>query len=202
MVESKTNRIDVQEIRKLCDKNFEEGDQVDKIEPLIQDLIAAKLQVTKDSHSTDQIATIKEWLADCNSFNMYLEDITLKNRFFYEMANLDTWDVVKNYSERQIYSKKEPGLDLLTVFYKIKLNSNILYPFALLSEIQMMKNWVPGVKKSEIIKINSQFRKAIYVHREMPFPLSDRDFTVCQTSLVVKERKGVMVMIRSANEER
>ncbi len=75
---------------------------------------------------------IKEWLVDCHSFNMYLEDITLKNRFFYEMANLDTWEVVKNYPERQIYTKREPGLDLLTVFYKIKLKTNMLFPFALL----------------------------------------------------------------------
>ena len=133
---------------------------------------------------------------------MYLEDITLKNRFFYEMTNLDTWEVVKNYPERQIYCKREPGLDLITVFYKIKLNTNIVYPFALLSEIQMMKNWVPGVKKSDIFKVNSQFRKAIHVHREMPFPISDRDFNVCHTSLLAKERKGVMVMIRSATEER
>ena len=36
----------------------------------------------------------------------------------------------------------------------------------------------------------------------MPFPLSDRDFNICHTSLLVKERKGAMVMIRSVNDER
>jgi hypothetical protein len=65
-----------------------------------------------------------------------------------------------------------------------------------------MQKWVSDVKKMDIIKVHSQFRKAIHVHREMPFPLSDRDFTVCSTSLLVKERKGAMVMIRSVNEER
>ena len=43
MVESRTNSINLEEIRRLCDKNFLDGDQVDKIEPLIQDLIGAKI---------------------------------------------------------------------------------------------------------------------------------------------------------------
>jgi hypothetical protein len=118
------------------------------------------------------------------------------------MEHLDTWEIIKNYPERQIYCKREPGLDLITVFYKIKLNSHMIYPFALLSEIQLMKNWVPDVKTIDIFKVNSQFRKAIRMHRGMPFPLSDRDFTICHTSLIVKERKGAMVMIRSTDEKR
>ncbi len=65
-----------------------------------------------------------------------------------------------------------------------------------------MQKWVPGVKKIDVFKVHSPFRKAIHIHREMPFPLSDRDFTVCSTSILVKERKGAMVMIRSVNEER
>ena len=40
------------------------------------------------------------------------------------------------------------------------------------------------------------------MHREMPFPVSDREVVICSTSLVVEERKGAMVIIRSANAER
>ena len=78
----------------------------------------------------------------------------------------------------------------------------MLYPFALVSEIQMMKNWIPGIKAIDVLKVNSPCRKAIHVHRDMPFPISDREFNVCHTALIVKERKGAMIMIRSINEER
>jgi hypothetical protein len=33
----------------------------------------------------------------------------------------------------------------------------------------------------------------------MPFPMSDREFVVLATTYIIKERKGGMVMIRSAN---
>jgi hypothetical protein len=65
-----------------------------------------------------------------------------------------------------------------------------------------MKDWVADVKKADILTQQSQFRKTIHMHREMPFPLSDREFIVCSTSLLVKERKGAMILIRSANDDR
>jgi hypothetical protein len=75
------------------DQNFKDGDHVDRIEPVIQDLISGKLKVTfKDlsqkEQTADSISVVKELLHDCHSFHRYLEDISMKNLFFQELAHL------------------------------------------------------------------------------------------------------------------
>lgn len=73
---------------------------------------------------------------DCTPFNLYLEDITLKNLFFSELAHIkDTWTCFKDRPHKQIYTKKEEGMGIMSVFYRFKLNSTMLAPFALLCEI-------------------------------------------------------------------
>jgi hypothetical protein len=78
----------------------------------------------------------------------------------------------------------------------------MIHPLALVHEIELIKSWEADVKKVEILSQLSPFHKIYYIQRGMPFPMSDRDFIVCQTTLVDKERKGAMVLLRSAEDER
>lgn len=61
---------------------------------------------------------------------------------------------------------------------------------------------MPSVVRSDILKTNSDLRKVIHIEREFPWPFSNRDFILCASGVLVKERKGVMIVIRSVNEER
>ena len=90
----------------------------------------------------------------------------------------------------------------MSVFYRFKINANLFMPFSLLSEIDILKEWIPGFLKADVIKNHSNFRRALHMVRDMPFPLSNREFISCSSQMIVKERKGVMVILRSINEER
>lgn len=65
-----------------------------------------------------------------------------------------------------------------------------------------MNEWMPDIKQSDILKNHSSFHKALYIYRNMPFPISDRELVICQSQFIIKERKGAMIIIRSVNEER
>ena len=64
---------------------------------------------------------------------MYKEDLELKNKFFYELDHLDEWESYSKEESQQIYSKKEDGSNIISCLYKVKLDTNIIYPLALLS---------------------------------------------------------------------
>lgn len=142
-------------------------------------------------------------MADSIPFNMYLEDVVLMGKFFHELDNVrTTWECFKDKPDKQIYTKSEEGLNLISILYRFKIDTNLFDPFSLLVETDMLKEWVPTMKKSDPIKEFSPFRKALHMHKEMPFPISDRELVLCSTAAIVKERKGAMIMIRSANSER
>lgn len=91
-------------------------------------------------------------MQDCPMFHIYLEDVILKNTFFDELAHLkDRWQCLKEREHKQMYFKHEPGTGVISVFFRVKLPCNLIKPYAMLQEIYMMKNWVPGVEISEII---------------------------------------------------
>lgn len=150
--------------------------------------------------------TVEELLvamSDFHIFNMYKEDLELKNVFFSELEHLkDSWDCYADLPDRQVYTKAEPGEGLVSVFYRFQCPTNIFYPVALLSEIDMFKEWVPNMQKSEVIKSITDLRKVIYFLRDFPWPLASREMVVCASAILIKEKKGILTMIRSVNDIR
>ena len=65
-----------------------------------------------------------------------------------------------------------------------------------------MKTWIPSITQSDIIKDHSNFHKVLYVKREMPFPITDREMVLVQSQIIIPERKGAMIIVRSINETR
>ena len=114
-----------------------------------------------------------------------MEDVIYKNIFFSELDNIKTsWQCFKDKPDRQIYSRKEEGLGLVSVFYRFKLEKNLFHPFSLLSEFDLLKHVVPDIIKAEILKNHSNFRRVMYMQKGMPFPIDNRDVVVCSTALV------------------
>lgn len=136
-------------------------------------------------------------------FLRYLEDVQLKNQFFDELDHLkERWECLKEREHKQIYYKKETTGGIISVFFRVKLNTHMINPYSLLQEIHLMKNWVPDIVRSDIIHKLSEWRKVVYVNRKMPFFIDTREAIVCATSYLVPERKGAMVMIRSMDDQR
>ena len=58
------------------------------------------------------------------------------------------------------------------------------------------------MKESRVIKKHSHFRRVLYMHRNMPLFVSDREVIPCASQIIVGERKGAMMIVRSLNQER
>lgn len=69
-------------------------------------------------------------------------------------------------------------------------------PIALMNEVELLKEWVPGVTTSGIIKDISTYRKVITAERAFPWPMASREFFICASAMVLKERKGVLIILR------
>ncbi|CDW82781.1 UNKNOWN [Stylonychia lemnae] len=142
-------------------------------------------------------------LQNCKVYQMFKEDIELQNYFFHELTLLkEKWTCYSEAPERTVYTKREPGQNILSVFFKFKVPTNLFYPLALLSEVDLFQHWMPYILRSEIMHNYSDFRKGLFVERQFPFPLSNRVLILAASAYLVKERKGAMIMIRSFNDAR
>jgi hypothetical protein len=117
-----SNKLSLEELREACLNNFTEGgDLVHQIEPLINSLLTGEKKVT-DGERTLSLDEVKAKLESCNPFHMYLEDVQLKNLFFSELDHIkENWKCFKDKPHKQIYTKKEEGLGIMSVFYRFKL---------------------------------------------------------------------------------
>ena len=62
--------------------------------------------------------------------------------FFEELDYIkDKWICFKDKPHKQIYTKKEEALGIMSVFYRFKLETNMFKPYSLMSEIDMIKDW-------------------------------------------------------------
>lgn len=156
---------------------------------------------TKEGVSLQSLEEVKRVMAENHAFLRYLDDVEMKNFFFDELDHIkERWECLKERPHKQIYYKKETGNGVISVFYRVRLESHMIKPYAMLQEINLMKSWVPDMIRSDIIKLVSDWRKIIYVNRKMPFFIENREIIACATSYLVPARKGAMVMIRSLDD--
>ena len=95
---------------------------------------------------------------------MYLEDVSLKSMFFEELAHLkDTWTCYADLAERQVYTKQERDSGIMSLFYRFKVPTSMFFPLALLSEVDLFREWIPSIIKSDILHNFSDFRKLLHV---------------------------------------
>jgi len=126
--------ISLEDLANQAQAIFDNGDEVWKIESLLQDLIAGKMAVrTKDGKVVKLIQEVREAMAENHIFLRYLEDVQLKNQFFEELDNIkERWKCLKERPHKQIYFKRETGNGIISVFYRVRLETNMLKPYALL----------------------------------------------------------------------
>lgn len=139
----------------------------------------------------------------CKAFWVYKEDFELKDFFFEEISTLkNTWTCYADEPDRQVYTKPEKGLGLLTVFYRFKVPTSMYYPISLMNEIDLMKEWIPGIVMSRAVKKCSDYRLVFQGERSFPWPMANRELFIHASAMFIKEKKGALVMLRSSNDER
>jgi hypothetical protein len=88
----------------------------------------------------------------------------MKRYFFDQIENLKkTWTCFADEPDRQVYTKQEEGSGVMSVFFRFKVPVNMIKPLGLLSEVDLFKEWMPGMLRSDIEKDLSPFRKVLYV---------------------------------------
>jgi hypothetical protein len=64
----------------------------------------------------------------------------------------------------------------------------MFYPIALLSQVKELKEWMPGVKNIEMLRDISDLRKVFSIQRELAWPMANREFIVCASGVLLKEK--------------
>eukprot|EP00347_Sterkiella_histriomuscorum_P001077 403373418 len=198
---------DIFNFLEFLQNHYKTSDEIDLIEDLIEEVIEGKVQFTQQSRKGDyELMTPEESqriLEESNVYQMYKEDIGLKKLFFEELEKVkETWRMYADEPERAVYTKQEAGTNILSVYYKVKIPSSMMYPLTLLSEIDLLKEWMPSIIRSDQLESFSDFRKTLHIQREFPFPLSNREFHLCASACLVKQHKGALIMLRSMNDDR
>ena len=77
---------------------------------------------------------VKIVMAENHAFLRYLDDVEMKNWFFDELDHIkERWECLKERPHKQIYYKKETGGNgLISVFYRVRLESHMIKPYAML----------------------------------------------------------------------
>ena len=66
------------------------------------------------------------------------------------MTKLKTeWVTYAEEEDKQVYTKQFEGSSVFSVFYRFKVPANMFYPLSMMNEIDLMKEWIPGVILSE-----------------------------------------------------
>lgn len=78
------NKISLEDLTLRVETNFNNGDEVHLIEPLINAIIENKTKVftlssNGEEHIIESIKKLKELMINCSIFHRYFEDVTLKN---------------------------------------------------------------------------------------------------------------------------
>lgn len=63
----------------------------------------------------------------------------------------------------------------------------MFFPIALMNEIDHLKEWVPGVTASGILKNLSIYRKVIHAKRDFPWPFANREFYLSCAAIILAE---------------
>lgn len=64
-------------------------------------------------------------------------------------------------------------------------------------EVDLYSLWLPKIKKSEIVANITEFRKIVRVEADMPWPFSNRDAIMQGCGTILKDRKAIIIGIRS-----
>jgi hypothetical protein len=54
--------------------------------------------------------------------------------------------------------------------------------------VKELKEWMPGVKNIEMLRDISDLRKVFSIQRELAWPMANREFIVCASGVLLKEK--------------
>ena len=101
-----------------------------------------------------------------------------------------------------MYTKQEGASSIVSIFFKFKVDLNLYYPLALFSDPSILKDWMPMIQESTLLRQENFLRKSFQLIMNFPWPFSAREFLLHASGVLVKERKAVLLINRELTKER
>lgn len=104
---------------------------------------------------------------------MLTQEMEIIEDFLHEIRTnkkMKGWGKQTDTPKQKIYFRNEQGIKSITMYLEQVIDAPLLNLFALLSEIDLFKNWMPGTDSTTFIADISPFRKCAHFKSSMPWP--------------------------------
>jgi|GEM_PF-1642692 len=92
-----------------------------------------------------------------------------------KMEAKDTWDLIKDESGIEIYSKSGNNTEYIEIKGVSQVKSNLKAFVALMQDVNGFKQWMHAAKETSLISKNNDYHFSYYMHSDIPWPAKDRD---------------------------
>ena len=107
------------------------------------------------------------------------------------------WNRFKDQPKTKIYYKQEDGLNQITMYVEQEIEAPLINLAALLSEVQLFKNWIPMIKQSDLVGEVSHLRKLAYFRANLPWPFEQRECFIQACGVILKEENAAVLSMSS-----
>jgi hypothetical protein len=125
-----------------------------------------------------------------------IKALTEVNAMLQALLDDDGWTLQKEADRIWVWTKPEPGSDVLTVRLAGIVDGSFDHFCSIGKEVDLIKNWMPGVKTSYTVKQLNLFDYIGYYVWKFPF-VSAREFLIEEHSLI-NDPEGYCVVQRQA----
>lgn len=118
---------------------------------------------------------------------------------FASSASAGEWSLVKNSDDIRVYSRKAEGSEFNEMRAVTTLNANMVAVVGLLRDYEARNRWDGFSGETLVYKIISPTEELVYLHSDLPWPVSDRDMLM-HVRWSQNSETGVVSMESSAME--
>jgi len=174
----------------ICKTNFYTAiEQIEDLETLIYNCSSKSIEVPQEIRDFMESELVKRAIGDNERLQYYLKQI--------EEFSKD-WELYEKSDDTTIYFKPSDNEDgSLTFGGESIIKSHMTNPWAVLFEHDLLHQWVPTVKRVDLVKEQCLLKKLIHLKIDLYTPFSDRDLMCEGTGVLLEDEKAACFIMRS-----
>ncbi|OMJ91630.1 hypothetical protein SteCoe_5778 [Stentor coeruleus] len=165
----------------------------DKLQDAYKKLRTLEGELSSDPSSLDLLNSTEE-------INILRDDLKEADRCLELLADLDSWNPIKETENIAIFSKTS-NVDFI-IRAEMLLDQPIFPVLSICNEIDLLPSWIQVVKSVETVKTITPFRRLLWYKFNIPWPASNRDMVVNAFGLTIPENNSIMIILRDVSESK
>lgn len=122
--------------------------------------------------------------------------------YFYKQTAPDCeWTPYVESPDTNVKYKQEEGCTLISILSECIVEAPLINVLCLFAEIDVFQDWMPDMTEAVNLKPVTDFRGLYRCRQAMPWPIWPRDMIISVTGMFDKEKKAVLIVIRSPEED-